>query len=506
MLDVASDTFTSFPEKLKHLLRVGCQQFGLERAFIAEQAGPDGGAADPFSIAWSFSLVSGTLPEEKSLQESLCRRVMAPHEKPLMANIAFIGAPIRIADGDRGCLCFYGASSQQEMFALSGQEFVNLLAQWIGSEMSRQRSEAALAKTQERYELALLGSKDGLWDWDIVSDDVINSPRWKAMLGYADHELPNDPTVWDTLLHPEDKQAALKSLNDYLAGLTPEYEVEYRMRHRDGSYRWVLARGLALRDASGVPYRMAGSHSDITSRKQSEEAPRESEANLAEAQKVAQIGSWTRDLIEGRYFWSRQMFLLYGFDPEEPEPSFDRARQCAHPDDHALIEESIVRCINSGERQSLQCRIYRADDGALRHIQAVLIPKRDREGVTRYLYGTVMDITAQKEEEQQRLHLTRVAQEARARADESRAQMEVALHREKEQAALLWAQSVDLARARDEALKHTQTKSEFLANISYEIRTPMNGVLGMTSLLLDTTLNANEASPEQAPGYPENLE
>ena len=498
MLDVASDTFTSFPEKLKHLLRIGCQQLGLLRAFIAEQTKPEGGAVDAFRIAWSFSLVNGMVSDEKPLQDALCRRVLATGEKQPLPDIAFIGAPIRIADGDSGCLCFYGASAQQETFGLSGQEFVNLLAQWIGSEMSRQRSEAALAKTQERYELALLGSKDGLWDWDIVSNEVINSPRWKAMLGYADHELPNDPTVWDTLLHPDDKQTALRALNDHLAGLTSEYEVEYRMRHRDGTYRWVLARGLALRDANGVPQRMAGSHSDITLRKQSEAALRESEANLAEAQKVAQVGSWTRDLIQGRYFWSRQMFLLYGFDPSEPEPSLERVRECAHPDDRGRIAESITRCTETGETQTLHCRIYRADDGALRHLHAILTPKRSVQGTVTSLSGTVMDVTAQKEEEQQRVHLTRVAQEARARADESRAQMEIALHREKEQADLLRAQSVELARARDEALKHTRTKSEFLANMSHEIRTPMNGVLGMTSLLLDTTLTPNQKDYAQS--------
>jgi PAS domain S-box-containing protein len=321
LLDVASDASASFDEKMDRLLRIGCRQFGLQHAFVMDASVS---AMPPeYQSLHTVSLVDDreTAAEPAApLREQLCEHIFSKEARFFTADTSVIGSSIATGDGVLGCVVFYGSASPAKAFSLAEQEFVDLLAQWIGSEMSRQHAEAALANTQERYELAVRGSKDGLWDWDITNNRVINSPRWKQMLGYDEQELPDDTGVWDALLHPDDQAFAFDALNDYLAGRTSEYEIEYRMRHKDGSYRWVLARGFALRDADGIAYRMAGSHSDITIRKNAEEALRESETALAEAQKVAQIGSWRLDITSRRYLWSKQLYLLYGFDPEQPLP------------------------------------------------------------------------------------------------------------------------------------------------------------------------------------------
>jgi PAS domain S-box-containing protein len=141
---------------------------------------------------------------------------------------------------------------------------------------ARKQAEEALRRSQERYELAVRGSGDGLWDWDLVTGENYTSPRWKSMLGYDDHELTHALDEWTSRLHPDDRDRAVAALQACADGRAEAYEVEYRLRHKDGSYRWILDRGVALR-RDGTAYRMAGSHADITDRKRAEEAVRASE-------------------------------------------------------------------------------------------------------------------------------------------------------------------------------------------------------------------------------------
>jgi PAS domain S-box-containing protein len=117
---------------------------------------------------------------------------------------------------------------------------------------------------QNQFSLAVEGSNDGIWDWDLRTNQVYFSPRWKAMVGYEENELNNGFADFEALLHPEDHDAALAAVNEYLSGKSPAYDIEFRFHHKDGSYRWIRARGKALRDEKGAPYRMAGSHTDIT--------------------------------------------------------------------------------------------------------------------------------------------------------------------------------------------------------------------------------------------------
>ncbi len=142
------------------------------------------------------------------------------------------------------------------------------------------KREEKLTQSEERFSLAMKGANDGLWDWDIVTNEVYFSPRWKQILGYEDHELQNSFTTWENLVHPDDLPAALELIDNYKLGLTPSYSIELRMQHKKGHYAHILSRGFLIKSNSGVPIRMVGTHIDITQRKQHEKDLEELNATL----------------------------------------------------------------------------------------------------------------------------------------------------------------------------------------------------------------------------------
>ena len=133
------------------------------------------------------------------------------------------------------------------------------------------RAEEALHQSEERWQLAFQGTNDGIWDWKVHSNDFFLSPHFKAAFGYTEQRSHNRFDFWLELIHPQDAERVMQAVRDHMARLTPGLESEHRMRCKDGSYRWVLVRGQALRDEAGFAVRMVGSVSDITARKQIEE-------------------------------------------------------------------------------------------------------------------------------------------------------------------------------------------------------------------------------------------
>ncbi len=148
----------------------------------------------------------------------------------------------------------------------------------------RRNVEDALRESEERFLLAVRGTDAGIWDWDLRTNTVYFSPRWKSMIGYAEDEIADDFSEWERRVHPDDRERATATINEYLEGRSPQYEFEHRLRHKDGSYRWILARGVAVHDETGHPYRMAGSHLDMSALKQAQ-------AELEKAKDAAEAAS-----------------------------------------------------------------------------------------------------------------------------------------------------------------------------------------------------------------------
>ena len=155
-----------------------------------------------------------------------------------------------------------------------GDDEIGELVLWfnafVESLNARQKSEELLRESEERYTLAIRGANDGLWDWNLETNEIYLSPRWKQILGYEDHEIGNDPGEWFGRIYPDDRPEVKQKIDAHCQGLTAYFESEHRLLHKNGHYRWVLARGSALFDKTDSAHRMAGSHTEITARKEAE--------------------------------------------------------------------------------------------------------------------------------------------------------------------------------------------------------------------------------------------
>jgi len=137
-------------------------------------------------------------------------------------------------------------------------------------QMSEERT-TELHKSEQRFSLAMRGANDGLWDWNLETDDVYYSPRWKSMLGYGENELDSSLNTWANLVHPDDKEVVLATAQDYVTGRTDSFEVEMRMLHKDGHEVFVLSRAFrTIHESDSTPIRLVGTHVDITERKKAE--------------------------------------------------------------------------------------------------------------------------------------------------------------------------------------------------------------------------------------------
>lgn len=151
------------------------------------------------------------------------------------------------------------------------EDFNAMLEALVENEHKISVAQKKLAQSEERFHLAMQGSNDGLWDWEIATDKVYYSSKWKSMLGYEDHEIGDTYDEWTSRMHPDDLTKAKAAIAAHLRGETDSYENIHRIRHRDGHWRWHLERGMAVHDAHGNAVRMVGTNSDITERKLAED-------------------------------------------------------------------------------------------------------------------------------------------------------------------------------------------------------------------------------------------
>ena len=268
----------------------------------------------------------------------------------------------------------------------------------------KKRAEEALRESERRAQMAVQASNTGLWDWDLRAQTVYYSPEWKAQLGYADDEISNDFAEWEDRLHPDDRERALSAVRRYLDDPSSSYESEFRMRHKDGSYRWILARGALLRDAAGNPWRVAGSHLDFTERKAMEEEVRQNRRLVQRILDATPDLLYIHHLDERRnLFANRQAAEFLGYGAEEVSAmGTDLLPQTLHPDDAAAVEAHHGRCRDAADGEVLEIEYrMRHADGTWRWLHSRdVVFARDAGGAAAQILGLAQDVTERRRAEE----------------------------------------------------------------------------------------------------------
>ncbi|WP_222423971.1 hybrid sensor histidine kinase/response regulator [Desulfamplus magnetovallimortis] len=212
-----------------------------------------------------------------------------------------------------------------------------------------------LRLNEERLSLALQGANDGLWDWNMETNEVFYSPRWKEMLGYDDHEIVNHFSEWERLILPEGREMAWKSLNEYLEGKRENFTCEFRMRHKNGTFVDILSRAFAIRrDTDNQPVRVIGTHVDITERKMMEK-------RLQHSQKMEAIGNLAGGIAHD---FNNLLFPIMGMSellledlpPESQE--YENAREILNAASRGKeLVKQILAFSRQSDHQSMPVRI-----------------------------------------------------------------------------------------------------------------------------------------------------
>ncbi|MBE1424891.1 PAS domain S-box-containing protein [Desulfomicrobium macestii] len=298
-------------------------------------------------LAYMFSiLVMTLLCTQLLLRRRLRKSVVNPLQR-LGASMREMNTETRTFNGP--------ALKADEEIATLGQSFQELLERLNSSYRDLDEAHQALARSERRLSRAILASSDGIWEWSFDTGQAYFSPRWYEMLGYEDQELPMTFQTWKDLCHPEDFQQAYERIQVVVnSNGGKSYNSEFRMRTRDGEWRWILGRGDVIeRDADGRPLLVSGTHTDVTERRLAEERLRQSEEKFSQLFRLSPDAIVLLNVESGRLVDVNDSFTsISGFSREEALGK-------------TLLELGIYR--NPGERDEIYRRLAR--DGFLRDFE-----------------------------------------------------------------------------------------------------------------------------------------
>jgi PAS domain S-box-containing protein len=258
----------------------------------------------------------------------------------------------------------------------------------------KKRVERELHQSQLRWRFALESTGDGIWDWDMKTGKVYYSRQWKAMLGYNKEEIGDTAAEWFDRLPPDDLALCQEAIGNHLQGKTGDFVIEHRMRAKDGSLRWILARGKVVeRTEDGTPLRTIGTNTDITQRKTAEYELYLERERLALAAEALHLGVWEYNLDANTILCDARWYEIYGIDPTSDVVTIETFNARLHPDDVERVAQERLATLARRERvHRMEFRI-RTPGGETRWIlSAARLLEADERTPNRFV-GIVMDVT-----------------------------------------------------------------------------------------------------------------
>jgi two-component system cell cycle sensor histidine kinase PleC len=342
------------------------------------------------------------------------------------------------------------------------RQLMTRISELEAAQAQARRAQDALRASEERYALAMRGPNEGLWDWDPISKELYLSARLLSILGFASETLRTTSHEWLRLVHPEDCGHYQRTLVAHLKGQTEHFECEYRVSGPDGVYRWVLARGLAVRDRDGLATRMVGSIGDVTERKRREAVLKASEERFRSLIGAAASVVVSIDAAGGIQEFNREAERVCGIARAQAIGTHWRSIFGPGAEDFALLLEAA--------RSGVEMRDHEVAIAGNRILAWNLAS-----------FGDNGDVIVIGQDVTRRRNAERALQEANdlleQRVDERTREAEA---------------------AREQAELASRCKSEFVANMSHELRTPLNAIIGFSD-----TMRLEVMGPVANPRYAE---
>mgnify|MGYP001139432446 CR=1 FL=1 len=282
------------------------------------------------------------------------------------------------------------------------QETAAIFASQVGLFLEKQRAQETLLINKDKYEVAMDATDTGLWEWDLKRNQVKYSAKWKQMLGLSEDEVSDTVDAWKALWHPDDAAEIEKAMEEYQQGKSDNYEIVHRLRHRNGQWRWILTRGMLIRDAANRPAYWIGTNTDVTEMREAQEALEQEKRRLTNILEATNAGTWEWNIQTGKMSFNEQMATMLGYTTEDfAVDTIEKWNRLVHPEDLAVENANIQKVFQQQEP-------YYMAESRVRTRQGSWIWVQDRgkviawteDGNPLLMYGTIMEITDRKHMEQ----------------------------------------------------------------------------------------------------------